>query len=255
MTADVGVAAAERLDTSIGKALALLDAFTEEMPSLGASELARRAGVPKSSAHRILLFLEANGYVERVGTNFRLGRRLFELGNHIAYCRPRGLRDIALPYLTDLYERSHQVVHLAVLDGIDVLYLEKLFGHRHVRTPSHVGGRVPATCCGLGKALLAFNGSGAVDQAIAAGLRPRTPYTLASETLFRADLAQIRREGVAYDRVEVAVGLTCVAAPVLKNGVAVAAVSVAGSSGEFDPTQHAAAVRRAALAIAAEYHP
>jgi IclR family transcriptional regulator, KDG regulon repressor len=246
---------ADRLDTSIGKALALLDAFTDDVPSMGASELARRAGVPKSTAHRLLCFLEGSGYVERAGTSFRLGRRLFELGNHIAYCRPRGLRDVALPYLTDLYERSHQVVHLAVLDGTDVLYLEKLFGHRHVRMPSHVGGRVPATCCGLGKALLAFGDTAAVDAAIAAGLRPRTPYTLASETLFRAELAHIRREGVAYDREEVALGLTCVAAPVRKQGAAVAAVSLAGRSGAFDPTKLATAVRRAAAAIAAEYHP
>ncbi len=246
---------ADRLDTSIGKALALLDAFTDDVPSMGASELARRAGVPKSTAHRLLCFLEGSGYVERAGTSFRLGRRLFELGNHIAYCRPRGLRDVALPYLTDLYERSHQVVHLAVLDGTDVLYLEKLFGHRHVRMPSHVGGRVPATCCGLGKALLAFGDTAAVDAAITAGLRPRTPYTLASETLFRAELAHIRREGVAYDREEVALGLTCVAAPVRKQGAAVAAVSLAGPSGAFDPTKLATAVRRAAAAIAAEYHP
>jgi DNA-binding IclR family transcriptional regulator len=251
----LGATPTDRLDTSLGKAIALLDAFTDDLPSLGARELARRAGLHKTTAHRLLLSLEAIGYVERVGTNFRLGRRLFELGNHIAYCRPRGLRDIALPYLTDLYERSHQVVHLAVLDGTDVLYLEKLFGHRHVRMPSHVGGRVPATCCGLGKALLAFGDPATVERALAAGLRPRTPYTLANETLFRAELTQIRREGVAYDREEIAIGLTCVAAPIIKSGNAVAAESLAGLSGGFDPTQYAAVVRRAATAIAADYHP
>ena len=254
MTA-VDLAPPSRLDTSIGKAMALLDAFTADVASLGASELARRAGVPKSTTHRLLAFLEANGYVERTGTSYRLGQRLFELGNHIAFCRPRGLRDVALPYLTDLYERSHQVVHLAVLDGTDVLYLEKLFGHRHVRTPSYVGGRVPATCCALGKALLAFGDDTSVAAAIASGLRPLTPYTLANETLFRSELARVHHEGVAYDREEVAVGLTCVAAPILKHGHAVAAVSVAGPTGAFDPTQHAAGVRRAANGIAADYHP
>jgi len=209
----------------------------------------------RASRSRLLTLLEASGYVERVGTNFRLGRRLFELGSHIAFCRPRGLRDTALPYLTDLYEQSHQVVHLAVLDGPDVLYLEKLFGHRHVRMPSHVGGRVPAVCCGLGKALLAFAEPTAIATAVAAGLRPRTPYSLGDERHLRTELAQIRREGVAYDREEVAVGLTCVAAPIVKHGSSVAAVSVAGPTGAFDPTQLAAAVRRAANAIAANYHP
>lgn len=98
--------------------------------------------------------------------------------------------------------------------------------------------------------MLAFSDAAAVDAAVAVGLRPRTPYTLSSESVFRAELAQIRAEGVAYDREEVAVGLTCVAAPILKHGIAVAALTVAGPSGAFDPTLHATAVRRAANAIA-----
>ena len=124
---------------------------------MGVSELARGPTCPSQPPSGCLSCLEEAGYVDRRGTEYCLGRRLFELGNQIAYCRPMGLRDVALPYLSELYERTHHIVHLAVLEGVDVLYLEKLFGHDPTRAPSHVGRRVPAACCGLGKAMLAFS--------------------------------------------------------------------------------------------------
>src|SRR5439155_11817975 len=81
------------LSTSVGKALALLDALGSGAASLGVSELARRADLPKSTAFRLLACLEDAGYVDRIGTEYCLGRRLFELGNQIVYCQPSGLRD------------------------------------------------------------------------------------------------------------------------------------------------------------------
>jgi DNA-binding IclR family transcriptional regulator len=214
------------------------------------SELARRADLPKSTAFRLLACLEEAGYVDRMGTAYCLGRRLFELGNQIAYCQPSGLRDIALPYLCELYERAHHIVHLAVLDGVDVLYLEKLFGHDPTKAPSHVGRRVPAACCALGKAMLAFGPPQSVRDVIEKGLQRRTPYTIAYPKLFLDELARVRKDGVAYDREEVALGLTCVAAPVLRGERAVAAVSVSGPTGRFDPATMVNPVRKAAAAIA-----
>jgi DNA-binding IclR family transcriptional regulator len=242
------------LDTSVGKALALLDALGSGAPFLGVSELARRTDLPKSTAYRLLACLEKAGYVDRRGTEYCLGRRLFELGNQIAYCRPSGLRDVALPYLSELYERTHHIVHLAVLDGVDVLYLEKLFGHDPTKSPSHVGRRVPAACCGLGKAMLAYSSPQAVRAVVAKGLERRTPYTIADAKLFLAELARIRDDGVAYDREEVALGLTCIAAPILKDERAVAAVSVSGPTSRFDPATMVNPVRRAASEIAQRLH-
>src|SRR5436309_12545663 len=90
------------VDTSVGKALAMLDELGT-VKSLGVSALARRTDLPKSTVFRLLARLEERGYVERIGKEYCLGRRLFELGNQIAACRPSGLRDIALPYLAELY--------------------------------------------------------------------------------------------------------------------------------------------------------
>ena len=90
------------LGTSVGKALALLDALGSGSLSLGVSELARRADLPKSTAFRLLACLAEAGFVDRLGSEYCLGRRLFELGSQISYCRPRGLRDVALPFLMRL---------------------------------------------------------------------------------------------------------------------------------------------------------
>jgi DNA-binding IclR family transcriptional regulator len=240
------------LATSVGKALALLDAFDSPAAALGVTELARRAGLPKSTAFRLLAALEAGSFVERNGNRWCLGRRLFELGNLVSYCRPRNLRDVALPFLSDLYELTHETVHLAVLEGIEVLYVEKLYGHNKVRTPSQVGGRVPAHCSALGKAMLAYADEATVAKVIAGGLDARTPYTIVVPSLFRAEIDAVRREGVAFDREEATLGLTCVAAAVFRDGRAVAAVSVSGHSSRFVPAAIAGAVRKAATGIAAE---
>lgn len=237
------------IGTSVGKALALLSAFGSD-DALGVTELARRTGLSKSTAHRLLAVLEQWSLVDRQGSRYCLGTRLFELGHQVPHRRAPSLRDVALPYLEDLYELTHETVHLAVIDRTDVLYVEKLYGHNYATSPSKVGGRIPAYCAGLGKAILAFSSPALVRQVIAEGLRARTPYTIVVPSLLIDELREIRRQGVAFDREEVTLGLTCIAAPVLDvAGNAVAAVSVSGATRRFDPRSIARAVREAADAI------
>ena len=241
------------LDSSVGKALALLDALACTSRNTGVTELARMVGVPKSTAFRLLAFLAQSGLVERQGTDYRLGRRLFELGSLVAEFKPRSIRDSALPYLEDLYELTHETVHLGILDGTDVLYLEKIYGHEAVMSPSRVGGRLPAHCVGLGKAMLAYSPSETLDAVITTGLPPLTPYSIIYAQLLREALKEIRQQGVAFDREEAKLGLTCVAAPVLgANGYAVAAVSVSGPTYRFDPARFVPAVRDAANGVSSE---
>jgi DNA-binding IclR family transcriptional regulator len=236
--------------TSAGKALALLDAFEHVDTSVGVSELARRTGVPKSTAFRLLAVLENHQLVERQGKRYCLGKRLFELGNRVSFCRPSAIRDSALPFLSDLYELTHETVHLAVLDGTDVLYLEKLFGHHQVKAPSTVGGRVPAYCSAIGKALLASSDSAALTASLERGLRPRTGYTIVTPSLFREELTAVRSQGVAFDREEANVGVTCVASPIFaRNGRLLAAISVCGPTSRFAPNSFAGAVLQAAKGI------
>ena len=138
----------------INRAVDLLAAFTHGPGSvLTLAELARRTGLPKPTLHRLLAALEVQGLVDRTASGYQLGIRLFELGEHVP--RKHKLREAALPFMQDLFEASHDTVHLAVLDGTDVVYLERIHGHRALNVASRVGGRLPAHCTGVGKALLA----------------------------------------------------------------------------------------------------
>ena len=238
------------LSTSVGKALALLDAFEHIDTSLGVSELARRTRLPKSTAFRLLAILEQRQLVERQGTRYCLGTRLFELGHRVSYCRPRSLRDSAVPFLSDLYELTHETVHLGVLDGADVLYLEKLFGHQRVKAQTAVGARVPAYCSALGKALLAVSSPDAISATLARGLEPRTGYTIVVPAMLQQELDTIRIRGLAFDREESSVGVNCVAAPIFaRNGRVLGAVSVCGATGRFNPHDYAGSVLQVARGI------
>src|SRR3712207_6822775 len=103
-TAPVSAPAAAAPATSLGKALAVLDAFRGPQASLGLTQIAAASGVNKTTAYRLLAVLVAHGYVERHDERYRLGRRLFELGSLVDECRPHGLRTLAVPYLAGLYE-------------------------------------------------------------------------------------------------------------------------------------------------------
>ena len=234
---------------SVTKALQLLEVFRGAESVLGVSTIARLAGIPKSTAHRLLVYLERGGYVEREGRGYVLGRRLFELGNAVMMCRPSGLREVAMPHLSRLYADHGKVVQLGVLDGSDVVYLEKIFGLTSVRTPTIVGGRMPATSTALGKAMLAFSDRETITRALEDGLARRTPYSLTDPGRFVAELRKARLEQVAYDREETQVGLVCAAAPILSNGRAVGAVSMSSLATQVNLPAAGHDVRRAAAAI------
>lgn len=236
--------------TAVDKALVLLKSLAEEDSDIGVSELARRARLAKSTAFRLLGILQRNELVERVGSNYRLGTQLVDIGHRVYGPTPLLLQEQLLPHLADLYELTHETVHLAVLHGTDIVYVNKIHGHRAARSPSRIGARLPAHCTGVGKALLAFDHN-AAEQAIAAGLPARTEYTLSDADLFQADLLRIRRDGIAFDHQEAAIGLTCVAVPIMgPAGRPVAALSVAGADHRFEPSRFAPALRRVAFAAA-----
>ncbi len=238
---------------SVGKALQMLDVFLGAAEPLSLSEIARRVGLPKSTAFRLLGQLTGSGYVVRDGNKYSLSLHLFELGNHFARDGVTGLRQVAAPYLGGLFQHVGFVVNLAVLDGGEILYVDKIHGPRAPRTPSGVGGRMPALTTALGKSILAFSADDVVGAALA-GLAARlTPYTVTAPGLLRNQLGRVREQGVAYDREESALGLTCVGAPVLIGGRPRAAISVSGPTGRFAPESVAPLVLRTANLIAAEF--
>lgn len=229
----------------IDKAVSLLKAFRgEARAGVGVSELARRSDLSKSTAYRLLGMLQRNGIVERVGSDYRIGQTLQDLGGQRYSPTQDRIRDALTPYVVDLYELTHETVHLAVLDGTDIVYLSKLHGHRTPRSPSRVGGRVPAYCTAVGKALLAYDEE-AFEETIRMGLPARTSKTITGASALRDELDRIRSEGVAFDDEELAPGLNCVAVPVMpRRGLPIAALSASGSTCSMDSRKLAPSVRR-----------
>ncbi|MCF6422275.1 MULTISPECIES: IclR family transcriptional regulator [Amycolatopsis] len=241
--------AAERDDgMTAARIAALLGAFRPGDQALGASELARRTGLPKSSVHRLTGHLVTHGLLERDGTAVRLGLRLFEIGQLAG--RERGLVDAARPYLADLREATRNTVHLAVLEGTEVVYLDIVRGPDAPALPSRIGGRFPAHATAVGKAILAHSPASVLDTVLAAGLTRVGPRTITAPGLLRRQLTRIRDEGVAYEREESGVGVTCAASPVLgATGRARAAISISGWSNRVRVERVSPAVRTAALAL------
>ncbi|MGB8859257.1 MAG: IclR family transcriptional regulator [Ilumatobacteraceae bacterium] len=231
----------------LNRAVDLLTAFTRGPgTTLSLAELARRTGLPKPTLHRLLAALDVLGLVEKTPAGYQLGIRLFELGEHVP--RKQKLREAALPFLQDLFEASHDTVHLAVLEGTDVVYLERIRGHKPVNIASRVGGRLPAYCTGVGKALLAFNPEAAM-KVLAMPLTARTAYTITNHQVLAEELTRIRQTGIAYDREENSIGIVCAAAPILVDDRAVGAISVTCSPPRTDVERYASAVKAAALGI------
>jgi DNA-binding IclR family transcriptional regulator len=233
----------------LGKIVRVLDAVAARGPIVSRTYIARSTGLPKATANRIVAELIDARLLQPVDGGVALGIRLFELGS-LAEQRGLGLRDASLPYMEDLYEITHETVQLAVLDGMDVIYLQKLSGRRSVRLDTRVGGRRPLTCTGSGKLLLAFSTPEFVNRVIEErGFVERTPNSIRDVAKLRRALARIRTERYAVDDEEFAVGTRSIAAPVVHGGMVVAALTVSGRASRTHVPAVAPAIRAAAAAI------
>jgi len=237
----------------VDKAFTLLEAWRQRGEILGVSELSRRTRLPKSTSHRLLGILEAAGVVERVAGGHRLGERLHGFSALLSGDSPPELRETCLPYLQDLYELTHETIHLAILDGVDVYCVEKLYGHRRSPLASRVGGWLPAHSTALGKALLAYSGEAQQRRVMQGTLRQYTAATVTQPLRLAGELRATRLRGVALDHLETHPAVRCVAAPVLnRQGQAVAAISISGASDRFDPSAVVDHLRRTARAASVD---
>jgi DNA-binding IclR family transcriptional regulator len=238
------------LDTVLGKVVAVLFAFSAEDHGVSLAELGRRTGIAKGTLHRVVGDLVGARLLERTGNSYRLSGLVFELGMRASV--ERTLLEVATPFLEDLYERTHETVHLGVLEGLEVVYVAKIGGHRQASAPSRIGGRMPLYCTAIGKAMLASSPTELLGDVVRAGLVRRTPRTITAPGILRKNLDRVVEDGVAFEYEESAVGIACVAAPVLDaDDRPVAAVSVMGPVTRFKPEKHATSVRAAAAGIAA----
>src|SRR5690242_3288667 len=175
----------------VGRALQMLDAFSAERRALSLSEIARLADMPLSTVHRLMRELCAWGAVERGEDGlFRIGLRLWELGSLAP--RGQGLREVALPFLEDLSQITKENVQLAVREGSETVFIERIAGTSAVPVLTRVGGRFALTATGVGLVLLAHAPAEVQEDVLAAPIERYTPETVTDPDRLRHMLADVR---------------------------------------------------------------
>jgi IclR family pca regulon transcriptional regulator len=222
---------APRYSRSLERGLAILGCFTSKRPLLGIADIAAELDMSRSTTHRYVITLVALGYLEQgASRKYRLGLRVTDLG--MSALNGTGLREHARPYLEELRQRTSYTASLAVLDGSDILYVDRV---RSLQTRGMAdldlapGSRLPAYCTAMGKVLLAnLPETEQRDLLSSMVLARRGPNAITSKEALREELQQIRAEGFAVNNEELAPELYSISASVRDEaGVVVAAVGLA----------------------------
>jgi DNA-binding IclR family transcriptional regulator len=227
------------LINSILRASRILRCFLEEKTHLKISELARKLGLDRSTTYRILLSLERCGLVakdERTG-EYSLGMAAFEIGN--TYLRQMDFIQASKPIMMELAAKVQETVHLAVLSGTEIVYVDKVDSPRALGIMSKIGQRGHLHSTALGKVLLAFQPeeeSSRIMKQIK--LKPFTPNTISSKAKLTEELRKIRRRGYAFDFKESEPDVECIATPIRNHlGETVAALSISGPQRKINTPQ------------------
>jgi DNA-binding IclR family transcriptional regulator len=235
--------------TVTSRLLAILGAFDERHRSLTLTAVARRAGMPVPTAHRLIAGLIAGGALQRLADGrYATGPLTWRAG--LLAPVGDGLQRVAEPFLHDVYAATMATVHLAVRDSDQVLYLERMAGRMSVPILSEVGSRLPMHATGVGKVLLA-HAPADVQARVCANLTRITPHTITRPNVLRAQLALIRREGVATTSEEMSRGACSLAVPVVQSsdGAVVAAIGVVVATLKRDRQRLLGALQVAARGI------
>jgi IclR family transcriptional regulator, pca regulon regulatory protein len=207
-----------RYSQSLERGLAILSCFTAKRPVLGIADIADELGMSRSTTHRYVITLVALGYLEQgASRKYRLGLRVTDLG--MSALNSTGLRDHAHPYLEDLRQRTSYTASLGVLDGADILYVDRVRSFRRGQSKAGLdqnpGSRLPAYCTAMGKLLLA-NLPESEQRDLLASMKPakRGPNTITSKRALREELDQVKDAGFAVNDEELASELFAIAAPV-----------------------------------------
>lgn len=206
------------------RALAILDAFDEQHRSMSLSDIAARADLPLATTHRLLGELFRWGALERLPSgDYVIGRKIWDIG-HLAPAET-GLRQVAEPFLHDLYGATLATVHLAVREGLEVVYLDRLRGNQSVPVVSKVGGRLPLHTTGVGKVLLA-HAPDEIQVAALGALTRITPYTITQPGVLRRQLRQVLDKGYATTREEMSLGACSIAVPIHRRDEVIASLGL-----------------------------
>lgn len=227
------------------RAARLLSAFSYDHPTLTLSELSRRAELPLTTAHRLTAELVACRFLERDDNDrYHIGIKLWEIA--VLVPQRRTLRDIALPFMEDLYQITAQHVQLAVREGEEAVFIERISGHDVVPVLSRIGSRFPLHSTGVGRVLLAFAPHDIQEKVLASPIQQLSPHTVTSPADLRRILADVRALGFAVNDRQVCAETFSVAAPIRgPAGEVVAALAIVVASEQHASVQSLAPVVQA----------
>jgi DNA-binding IclR family transcriptional regulator len=222
------------------KVLAILEVFEKSRGPLSLTEICEMSGLPLSTVHRLLNELTDWGLLSR-GANgrYQLGIRLWELAQNTG----RQLREAARPFVQDLFSLTGETAQLAVREGHEVLYIERIYGTKRVPRASRVGGRLPMHATAVGKAILAFEEDWVRTAYLNRELEQPTVHTHVNPRRLAAELEQIHQQGYATTLEEVRLGSCSIAVPVFHTG------RVGAGLGLVLPSAHASAMPRHLAAL------
>lgn len=218
---------------TLDRALKIIELLALHSEGFGVTEIGQRVGLHKSTVHRLLSHLVAQGYIEKDETRavYTLGLKFIELAS--LRLNQVELKTEAGPHLRKLAGRLNQPIHLAILSDTDAVYIEKIEPQAHLRMYSQIGKRIPVYCSSLGKCLVSewpLPELAALAQRL--NFQAFTPTTIATKEAFLADVALTRERGWSLDDAEHEPGIRCIGAPVRDfTGRIVAAISASGTIG------------------------
>lgn len=242
------------MDKTFVKGLTLIELLARSENARGVSEMARELGLTKSNVHRLLMTLQAQGYVRKLSDNsaYELTSKLWEIG---ALVRSRlDVIEVSHEPMVKLERETGETVHLSVMDGREVIYVDKLDGSHPIKAYTTIGGRAPVWCVATGKALLAHAPEEIVNDVVS-HLARFTERTIISREGLVEELQAVRRNGYAVNHGEWREGVFGIAAPVRDStGSVIAAIGISGPAMRFrqkDIRSRAVVVMEAAGEISA----
>ncbi len=221
----------------IDRAFDILELLSLEKDGLGVTEIGSRIGLHKSTVHRILSAMAERGYIEKTSNkgSYKLGLKLIEISS--VYLNSIELKTEARPYLWDLTSKLNQTTHLAILEGTDAIYIDKVDVMTSIRLYSQIGRRIPVYCSALGKCLLSGLTEAELDRVVeGCSFKKLTDNTLTDKDELLSQIAKARKHGWAMDNEEHEAGVRCIASPIFDyRGKVIAAVSISGPASSIAP--------------------
>lgn len=199
---------------SIDRAVAILDCFSEEKKELKLSEISERLGLNKSTVHGIISTLKYHGFIsqDEETQKYKLGIRFVQFGDLVI--NSMNIRNAAVPVIDAVCEKIEETVHVAMLDGLDVVWIEKRECTKSIKTSTKIGARLPAYTTADGKIIICYQNKDKIKNYLPKRIPQYTNNTITNKGEFIKKLEEMKKNGYAIDNEEYVEGLKCVAAPI-----------------------------------------